>query len=156
MDPPYDKHKLEFVFKTKSTGKTTVQLIVDNVYTFVKRTTANTVNSKAHFKCSKVYLLIHNKCRIFNFPFVQYDSQNCKAYARAVLVKEGTADSNPEYVCENLSNEHNHEIDDEDIMVQRVRHSLREAVLAEPFSSNHKNIYYSWYTAFLLFCFNYT
>ena len=54
MALPSSGHNIEFIFKNKSTGKTTVQLIVDNEFVFLKRTKATSVGSKAHFKCSKV------------------------------------------------------------------------------------------------------
>ena len=72
---PSENHHIEFIIKKKTTGKESVQLIVNNTFTFLRKTSASAVGRKAHFKCSK------------------YDTLNCKANARAILEKEGDENS---------------------------------------------------------------
>ena len=45
---------IEFKYFRKSTGKVTVQIIVDKKFVFWKKTTAKDVGKKSYFKCSKV------------------------------------------------------------------------------------------------------
>ena len=61
MALPSSAHNIEFIFKQKTTGKVTVQLIVDNAFIFLKKTKAAGVGKKAHFKCSKVIIIKHEK-----------------------------------------------------------------------------------------------
>ena len=129
MALPETNNDIQFRELKKSTGKITLQLVI-NRRVFWKRLDAASVGKKAYFKCEKK------------------DTLNCPATAQAVLLEEATDTTSRKYVCSNFSNNHNHDIDEEDSLVKAAHRSLKAEILSQPFGRDLHRVYHDWYAAY--------